>query len=228
MGDTYIDNLAKAVKNHANRIERLERVEYPTPGGGGGFQHALTTGADIDISAGNVIQRKGTGILLFSGGSALLGEYAHSGAGAIAALAATASGDVVELPAGTVTGDVTIPAGVTVRGMGWASIINGMVTLGDGSRLEHAQVYQSVNTSNDIIGVVGPATGEATIRDVQASITQAGSGKALGLLSNGGTLRAYECEVWVHGNASSAWGMAAATGGVVEMNQGQVKAWKDV
>jgi len=66
------------------------------------------------------------------------------------------------------------------------------------------------------------------MRDVQVSLTQAGGGKALGLLSNGGTLRAYECEVWVQGGTGSAWAAAAATGGTVEVNQGQVKAWRTV
>ena len=115
-----------------------------------------------------------------------------------------------------------------LRGQGWESILAGTLTLGAAAAAEDLTVYQNVDNSSDIIGVIGPASGAATIRDVRVWLYQAGAGKALGLLSNGGTLRAYECEVWVNATAGSAWGYAAATDGTIEMNQGQVRAWRTV
>ena len=204
-------------------LTRGTAQSYISGSGTGGATYLA--GDDIRISASNEIVRAGNGVILYSGSGALLAEYGGDDTGLTAALAAATSGDVVALPAGTITGDVTIGAGVTLKGTGWNSVLAGMLTLGDGAIAEHLQVYQSEDTSDDIIGIIGPATGEATIRDVQVSLTQAGLGKALGLLSNGGTLRSYECEVWAHGATGSTWGVAAIAGGIVEVNQGQVRAW---
>ena len=228
-----MSNVARKPESGAGAVvDTIRTVKQLTGGGGASISGSGGSGAGVTYSAGadiriasNIIARAGNGILLYSGGSLVVTEYDFSATGLAAALAAAVTGDVVELPAGGIVADVTVPAGVTLRGLGWNSIINGMVTLGDGSSLEYLKVYQSVDTADDIIGIIGPATGEATIRDVQVALTQAGLGNALGLLSNGGLLRAYECEVWVQGGSGSAWGFAAATGGTIEINQGQVKAW---
>ncbi|NLF03313.1 MAG: hypothetical protein GX601_20305, partial [Anaerolineales bacterium] len=76
--------------------------------------------------------------------------------------------------------------------------------------------------------LLGPTSGEATARDVHVSLTHTGTGKALGVLGLGGTLRTYGCEVWVEGGDGSAWAAASADAGEVELNQGQVKAWRTV
>jgi len=207
--------------------EAVEICVGPIPwiiGGGGGGGVGYTAGPDIDIT-GVTISREGTDVLLFSGSAALLLDYPALLVGLLAAAGASIAGDVIEMPAGTIVGDFAVPAGVMLRGRGWQSILDGRLTLGVGAGAEHLKVFQDVDTADDIIGIIGPATGEATIRDVQVSLNQAGAGKALGLLSNGGTLRAYECEVWVSGATGSVWGIAAVTGGIVEMNQGQVRAW---
>ena len=213
----------------ANTVMRSARQAggISITGSGGSGSITLTAGADISISD-NEIAREGTSILLFSSNANPLREYERGSAGLSQAITDAVWGDIIELPAGGISASVTIPAGVTLRGRGWNSVLNGTLTLASGAAAEHLRVYQSVNSSDDIIGIIGPSSGEATIRDVQVSLTQAGAGKAAGLVSSGGTLRAYECEVWVNGAAGSAWGYAAATGGVVEINQGQVKAWRTV
>jgi hypothetical protein len=192
-------------------------------GGAGGISYEA--GPDIALTD-TTIQRAGNRVLLFHGSGALLGDYASDSSGLNSALADAAALDVVEIPAISITGNVSVPAGVILRGRGWNSIIIGAVTMGDGAGLEHLHIYQTVNSGDDIIGVIGPTSGTAIMRDVQVSLVQEGAGKALGLLSNGGTLRAYGCEVWVQGAAGSAWAAAAATGGTIELNQGQVKAWR--
>jgi len=251
MSDSIIRQIDADLAKIKGRVERLEVIETVTPGGGGhppvtinagsdpalsltgpqelnldlsGMQVALTPGPDIDITVAT-LQREGRDVLLFSGSGALLLDYPGVIVGLLAAAGASVAGDVIEMPAGTIVGDFAVPAGVILRGRGWQSILEGQLTLGAGAGAEHLKVFQDVDTADDIIGIIGPATGEATIRDVQVSLNQAGAGKALGLLSAGGTLRAYECEVWVSGATGSVWGIAAATGGIVEMNQGQVRAW---
>src|SRR5512139_2336651 len=62
----------------------------------------MTEGPDIDI-IGQTIGRGGDMILLFDSGGNPVAEYAATGAGLIAALAAATSGDIVEIPALTIT-----------------------------------------------------------------------------------------------------------------------------
>jgi hypothetical protein len=190
----------------------------------GGEAVTLAAGADIHVS-GYAIARKGREILRFSAAGALCAEYAASSAGIAAAIAAASTGDVIQLPARTIAADVSVPAGVALIGRGWNSVINGTLTLADGASAAHLKVYQSDDSADDLIGVIGPAAGTAAIRDVQVALIQGGGGSVLGLLSNGGTLRAYECEVWATTAYGNAWGFGAVTDAIVEFNQGQVKAW---
>ena len=188
-----------------------------------------TAGADIRVS-GYHVSRAGAGVLLFSGSGALLAEYAADAAGLTAALAAMGAGDGVEIPNGTITGNFTIPAGGTLRGRGWASIINGYVLGGVNAKLDNCKVYQSVSTDNDIIGVIGPdAAGTFYVRDVFIELIQAGAGKALGALARGGAGAILEWQgsvrVRVNGGTGSRWAFAADDGGAAYCNHGSVKAW---
>jgi len=54
--------------------------------------------------------------------------YDATGAGLTSALGAASSGDTIYLPAGTFSGNQTIPASVNVFGFGYNSIISGIVT----------------------------------------------------------------------------------------------------
>jgi hypothetical protein len=218
MSNELIAELIRRLAAHERRVERLEAVEIPPN------LVTLSAGADIRVS-GYTIARKGTGILLFDGSGGVLTEYSADATGIAAAIAAASAGDVIQIPARTITADVSVPAGVALVGRGWNSVIDGVLTLANGASAAHLKVYQLDDSVDDIIGVVGPASGTAVIRDIQVSLSQTGSGAALGLLSNGGTLRAYECEVWVTTAYGNAWGFGAVTDAIVEFNQGQVKAW---
>lgn len=188
-----------------------------------------TAGADIRVS-GYQVSRAGAGVLLFSGSGALLEEYAATEAGIIAAFAASASGDGVEVPNGTITlaATLAVPAGRILRGRSWASIIGGYVTLGVGSTAQNFKVYQSVNTANDIVGISGPgAAGECYVNDVFVELINAGAGKALGLLATGTgkLIWSGSTRVRVSGGAGSRWAAAAADSSTIEGNHGNVKAW---
>lgn len=189
--------------------------------------HPPAAGADIRVS-GYRVSRAGAGVLLYSGSGALLREYAADAMGLAIALAQAASGDIVEIPAGTITGNFTIPAGVTLKGIGWNSVIGGYVTLGVGTTIANCKVYQSVNTANDIVGISGPgAAGECYVRDVFVELIQAGAGKALGLLGNGTgrLIWSGSTRVRVNGGTGSRWAVSAADGSTIEGNHGNVKAW---
>lgn len=218
-------------------IENVRRLEaggsavWQVAFGAGGVGQQIFEGPGIDITGDGVERTVGLGgdtILLLRSNRMPVAEFNPDAAGMSAACAAAVWGDVILLPVGRIEADVLVPAGVTLQGHGWASSLNGMVTLADGARVEHLCVYQSVNTATDVLGVIGPSSGAAVLRDVQVALVQAGTGKALGLLANGGILRSYGCEVWVQGAEGSAWGYAAAIGGRVELHQGAVKAWRTV
>lgn len=85
-------------------------------------------GVDIVTGAAQTIGLGGDSILLLDSAGSPAAEYAATGTGLAAALAAAGSGDVVVLPAGTITDDHSIPAGVTVVGQGGASVLSGVIT----------------------------------------------------------------------------------------------------
>jgi len=137
---------------------------------GGSSGSAGDAGADIRI-IGNTIQRAGNGVLLYDAGGDPVREYAFTEAGVTEAFADSASGDVVDLPAGTLTGDVTVPAGRTLRGMGCdvgglalvrntaGTLIQGTVTLGGGSALRHISVEKVENSVAAVTAIIIPALG---------------------------------------------------------------------
>jgi hypothetical protein len=159
----------------------------------------------------------------------VLAEYAATEAGLIAAFAASAVGDGVEVPNGTIALAATldVPDGRTLRGRGWASIIDGYITVGDDCIVDNFKNYQSVNVATDVVGINKVrGTGEAYVHDVFVKIVNAGSGKALCLLSEAGTL------IWFgrtllrcNGGTGSRWAYGEGTGAVIEGNHGNVKAW---
>ena len=98
-----------------------------------GYVSSVTGGVNIDLTgaaATPTVNQAGNVVLLFDSGWAVLREYAEdgSGTGFAAALAAAASGDVVQLQAGTVAGDHTIPANIEVVGIGYNSVLSGTIT----------------------------------------------------------------------------------------------------
>jgi hypothetical protein len=135
---------------------------------------------------------------------------------------------VVLLPACEVDGDQVVPAGVVLMGRGRGSVLTGALWLEDGASAESLDVVRTADDSDDLVALLGPTSGEATARDVHVSLTHTGTGKALGVLGMGGVLRCYGCEIWAEGGDGSAWAAASADAGEVELNQGQVKAWRTV
>jgi hypothetical protein len=206
------------------RDEERRINQTPTGAGAGGVlivpsSASIPPSAGVDISVdGHTVSRAGNRVLLFSGSGALLVEYSTI----TAALADAAAGDVVEVPAGTWSESVTVPTGVSLRGRGPASIINGYVTVN--GVLRDCTVYQSVNTSSDIVGVI--ADTEAVLSHVDITLVQAGSGKALGILGVAEEAEepadAYDCNINVYSASGSAWGFGGSVEGNIRVHQGSV------
>ena len=103
-------------------------------------------------------------VQLHNASDAVMGVYAFTSAGLDLALAAAVSGDVILLPAGTIDGDHTVPAGVEVVGRGRENtVLSGQITLGDGAVLRNLSVTRTASQAGDLIGVVAPASGMAYV-----------------------------------------------------------------
>ena len=207
--------------------------QTPTGAGAGGVLVVPSSasippiaGADIRVS-GYQVSRAGAGVLLFSGSGALLTEYAFTEAGLAAAFADSASGDVVDLPAGTLTGDVTVPAGVTVRGMGVATVLSGAVVLGEGAYLIDVTASLVDSDSDDLVVVQG-GNGSVCVH-VTAIGEQSGTGAIIGIVSTADSadtpMRCYDCPLTVENTGTgSAWWTGEVVAGGLQMHHGSVEA----
>lgn len=127
--DLIKGNALDIIKSYQERLEILERMVWQSNAGDGSM--TVAEGPDIDLvyNGGTaVVGRGGDTVLLFDSGGAPVAEYAATSAGLVAALAAATSGDVIYLPAGTISGDHTIPEHISVWGYGWNSILSGTIT----------------------------------------------------------------------------------------------------
>jgi hypothetical protein len=116
-------------------------------------------------------------------------------------------GDAVWLPASVITGDYTVPAGVSVVGRDRArSILTGQITLNNESALLNLSVIRSANDSSALVGVDGPESGTGFIYDCDVIAIQSGTGTgyAVGLYAGeiyveGGYLNGSTATVLDHG-----------------------------
>ena len=155
-------------------------------------------------------------ILLYKASSQVVSPYSVTDEGLQAAAAASADGDGIWLPACSISGAHTLPAGVTLFGVGEeSSVLTGTLTMGAGAALIDVGVIISVNDANLTYGVVGPSSGVAYLLDCKISVTQAGAGTGYGLRVLGGNLESYGSTIF------------GTTAGVVWGGVGQWKSYHD-
>ncbi len=159
-------------------------------------------GPGIDV-VGNVVGLGGDSILLYDSGGAPVQEFATL----TAALAAMASGDVVALPAGTIPGDHTVPAGGHLAGLDReGTILTGKLTLLGDATVRNLSVDRTANDSGDLIGVESAAT--SYIYNCNVSCVQSGTGNAFGVRAmTGGSIGIYDS--WLTGQSAGAAGYSA-------------------
>jgi hypothetical protein len=152
-------------------------------------------GPGIDL-VGTQIGLGGDSILIYHPNGNPVSEFAANSGGLSAALAAASDGDVVMLPAGEISGDQTVPIGVSLVGMGRdASILSGKITLTDGANLSNLKLAVSGNDdTNAIIGVLAPVIGEAHLYDCSVAPINAGLGGVHAVeINSGGDLYCHDC-----------------------------------
>lgn len=114
--------------------------------------------------------------------------YAPTEAGLTAALGASADGDTITIPAYGFTDDFTVPAGVTLMGLGNESIIYGTVTMADESWLQNLKVTSIVDDATTAICIEGPASGLALLWHVSLFAANTSTGDAICINCNGGAV----------------------------------------
>jgi hypothetical protein len=151
---------------------------------------SIGEGPGIDLTVANDITTVGLGgdtVLVYHDNGDPVEEYATI----TLALASCVSGDAVFVPGGTFTENITIPAGVGVHSMGNRTTIAGTVTLGGAnSHLMNITIAISDSSAGDLIGVIGPSSGMAYLRDVWISVTNNGAGNAYSIQVDDGDIEA--------------------------------------
>ncbi len=151
-------------------------------------------GPGIDI-ADNKVGLGGDAILLYKSNGDPVAEFAATEAGLTAALAAAASGNVVLLPAVTIAGNHSVPAGVTLLGISPEScILTGTLTLGEGAALMDIAVAPTATDGNPLVGVAAPSSGEARIYNCRIAPVNNGAGGVHAVhVSSSGDLVCHNC-----------------------------------
>lgn len=150
-------------------------------------------GPGIDVTPG-AVGLGGDTVLLYDSGGDPVAEFAATQAGLTAALAAATSGDAVWLPAATIAGDHTLPAGVHVIGVDRrASVLTGQITGTAGASVQSLSIARTANDASKLLAVVAPDSGRFDVSDCDLTVTQsgAGTGYAVGVLNHGGDVYLY-------------------------------------
>ena len=125
-------------------------------------------------------------IILYAKTSEKMRIYSATEAGLNAALAAAVSGDAVFLPACTISGNQSVPDGVSLVGIDRKRcVLSGRITMGMNSALGEVSVTRS-GSSSSMSGVVLD-NGGARLFDCIVSVTNSG-GDAYGVLANEGVV----------------------------------------
>jgi hypothetical protein len=168
----------------------------------------IREGPGIDITGSNRIGVGLDSILLADSSTDVSArEYAVTSAGFDAALSAATSGDVILLPALSISGNHTITAGVKVVGYSrYATILTGQITMGgDGASIENLTILRTANDANAYVALINPSAGTAYAHSCDIKVEQSSTGNAYGIsLDNAGNLEVWNC--FTYGNTSGAAG----------------------
>jgi hypothetical protein len=151
-------------------------------------------------------------IILFDLSNQVYSLYSTGSDGMTAAINAAQIGDIIYIPAVELSGDYSIPPGVTIVGESCRrSILTGQIILGDECQLETLKVLHSVNSDDPIFGVIGP-TGIARIIDCEIHCYSCGAGTAVGIEVLSGTIIYVDKSVIV-GDSKTGLGYAFSNAG---------------
>lgn len=162
-----------------------------------------------------------SGIVIYHADGSAPELFDSDSVGLDSASAAATTGDIVLLPAGTITGNHTLTSGVEYVGEGReATILTGQITVDDGTTVRDLSVIRSASSSSALIGVLMD-TDAATARlyACTVTVTNSGSGDAYAVQGGDGTTELHECVVSATATPGDGYG-TYATAGAVKMYGG--------
>ncbi len=170
----------------------------------------ITRQQQQDETLGDTWQ-SGNVITLYAIARKTLTYYEPTSTGFDTATADAAAGDVVWLPAKTIGGNHTLKEDVRYIGLSrWGSILTGAITMEPSTTLEVCSITRTADNADDLKGIIGPASGEARLRDVQITCVQAGAGDAYGVaVESGGSVESWGC--YIQGDSTGGAGYAGYT-----------------
>jgi len=135
---------------------RVKADIHQALGGAGGGGIVVIGGATVSTTQLQDLALNS--ILLLKQGAAAPLVFDLGTVGFAAALAAAGSRDVIWTGAGTIGGDHTIPAGVTVSSMPFSrTAFSGCLTLSNGSVLNGLELYRVADQAADLVCIVPPS-----------------------------------------------------------------------
>ena len=203
-------NILDRAKDAERRLDYLERraaMAQADPGSGEGaityieILNQIEAGPDIDVVDDGThvhVGRAGNVMLLFDSGGAVLRDYVFTDAGLTAALAVMAAGDVLWVPAGTITGGPWTLANGTLKGMApdHSFILDGQLTVSDGTIVDSLKIYRSEDEVGAVYGVVDAAGGIlATLRNCVIEIENATGPAYCIFINNTGEIHALKSDL---------------------------------
>jgi hypothetical protein len=128
-------------------------------------------------------------LLRFSGGY-LAESYPFDGAGFEAAMLAAGEGDTIYVPPGELVAEAQIlPVGACLSGLDIEnSIVNAEISMSNRSKITNINISHQINDSETSIAVKGPSVGSAYIHNSLIMGFNCGSGDAIGIQPQGGTV----------------------------------------
>ncbi len=148
----------------------------------------------------SIISRTLNAILLYDSGGAAIAEFPFTSAGLELALAAWTSGDVIFLPAGTISGNHTITARVVGLSR-FGSILSGQITAGSGGSIENLSINRNASSASPLIGLLNSESGTFRIHNCHIEVENTGVGGARAIdISYAGIVEAWNS--YIFGNAS--------------------------
>ena len=213
-------NILDRLEDHKRRLDYLERylaMPQADPASGEGaityieILKQLLEGPDIvlvDSGSNITVGRAGNEILLFDSGNAVLRDFAFTDAGLIAALATMDAGDVLWIPAGTISGGPWTLASGTLEGLGpdYGTILDGQLTVSDATAVKSLRIERSENQGAALVGVLeGAGAITAILDDLIINVTNAGGPAYCVEMQSGGYILATDCRLTAVGTGANGW-----------------------
>ncbi|KKN52730.1 hypothetical protein LCGC14_0609670 [marine sediment metagenome] len=170
----------------------------------GASETVITEGPGIDIENGAVGLGGDTILLYDSGGSPIIESPTITGIMVLAS-----SGDIIKIPVGTFSDNITILDGIKVVGTSrYATILTGEITGGDEASIENLSVIRTANDSDDLKGIVVTDAVVFYIHNCDIEVTQAGSGDARALSSEANSAIIEAWNSYLYGSSVAGSGYA--------------------